>query len=248
MSNRHALYLLHCGLLSGSGGSEGSWQVPVPSYLIESTTGTRYLVDTGNPAALTGAADCRPWFHAQCEIRPEDDPAARLSELDISPAEIDAIIATHFDFDHAGRYDAFAPYGPDVWVQRAHQAAALSDPNRYDSALWNLPGLRWRPVDGDFEVEPGLHMLRTDGHATGHQSLLLETDAGWVILAADAIDGPEYLEEGVLPNYYDDAEASHRSVKRLLDISAEYEAPIIFGHDLKQWETLPHSPEPYRRI
>lgn len=247
MSGKHTLYLLHCGLLSESGGSDGPWQVPVPTYLIESPSGNRYLVDTGNPAALIGASDCRPWFNAACDINPEDDPLARLAELGISPGEIDAIIATHFDFDHAGRYDAFARFAPDVWVQRAHLAAALSDSDRYDPRLWNLPGLRWRSIDGDFEIEPGLRVLRTDGHAAGHQSLVIETGAGWVILAADAIDGPEFLEDGVLPYYFDDAEASSRSVKRLLAFSAEFDAPIIFGHDLNQWATLPHSPEPYRR-
>jgi N-acyl homoserine lactone hydrolase len=247
MSAGHTLYLLHCGMLFGSGGSNGPWQVPVPAYLIEAASGKRYLVDTGNPAALIGGTDCQHWFHSQCEINPADDPVARLAELGIGPAEIDAIIATHFDFDHAGRYDAFAPFAPDVWVQRAHMAAALSDPDRYDPALWNMSGLRWRSIDGDFEIEPGLRLLRTDGHATGHQSLLIKTDAGWVILAADAIDGAEFLEEGKLPYYYDDADASYCSVKRLLALSADYDAPIIFGHDPEQWATLPHSPAPYRR-
>ena len=247
MSDHHTLYLLHCGRLFGSGGSDGPWQVPVPCYLIESQSGTRYLVDTGNPQALIRATSCQHWFNAECEINPEDDPVARLAELGISPGEVDAIITTHLDFDHAGRYDAFASFAPDVWIQRAHLAAALSNPERYDPKLWNLPGLRWRTVDGDFEIEPGLRVLRTDGHATGHQSLLIETDTGWVILAADAIDGPEFLEEGVLPYYYDDADASARSIDRLLAVSAEYDAPIIFGHDSAQWESLAHSPEPYRR-
>lgn len=247
MSDKHTLYLLHCGMLSGSGGSDGPWQVPVPAYLIESSSGTRYLVDTGNPAALIGAANCHPWFHSECEINPDDDPIARLAELGLSAGDIDAIIATHFDFDHAGRYDAFSPFAPDVWVQRAHLRAALSDRDRYDAKLWNQPGLRWRSIDGDFEIEPGLRVLRTDGHATGHQSLLIETDSGWVLLAADAIDGPEFLEEGFLPYYFDDADASNRSIKRLLAVAAEFDARIIFGHDLSQWASLPHSPEPYRR-
>jgi N-acyl homoserine lactone hydrolase len=243
----HTLYLLHCGLLHGSGAT-GPWRAQIPAYLIDSPSGKRYLVDTGNPAALIGAPDCRPWYPAECTINHEDDPLARLAELGIGAGDIDAIVATHFDFDHAGRNDAFGPLGTDVWVQRAHIAAALSDSDRYDPALWNVPGLRWRSTDGDFEIEPGIRLLRTDGHATGHQSLMVETDSGWVILAVDAIDGKTVLNEREIPEYWNDPAAANRSIDRLLALSAEYDAPIIMGHEIEQWETLPHSPEPYRRI
>ena len=214
--------------------------------MVETRSGKRYLIDTGNPAELIGATDCQPWFNAQCEITAADDPIVRIAEIGISPRQIDAIIATHFDFDHAGRYDVFGPLGTDVWVQRAHIGAALSDRERYDGNLWNVPGLRWQQVDGDHEIEPGLVLLRTDGHAVGHQSLLGETESGWVILAADAIDCADHVANRSFPDYFDEG-AANASIDRLLALSAEYDAPIIYGHDLDQWTTLPHSPAPYTR-
>jgi N-acyl homoserine lactone hydrolase len=242
----HALYLLHCGLLHGPGAG-GPAQAQVPAYLIESAAGKRYLIDTGNPAALIGAPEGQPWYPAQCTINPEDDVLARLAELGLAPRDVDAIIATHFDFDHAGRLDAFGPLGTDVWVQRAHLAWALTRPDPSYGALWNVPGLRWRLVDGDFEIEPGLRVLRTDGHAKGHQSILVETGSGWVILAVDAIDDAELIESREFPNYTNDIDQANVSLDRLVALSSEYGAPIIFGHDYGQWQTLPHSPEPYRR-
>jgi N-acyl homoserine lactone hydrolase len=240
------LYLLYCGRLFGE--AQGtSWQSQIPAYLIRSSSGKHYLVDTGNPTALIGAPDCRPWYAARCDFRPEDDPISRLAELGLGADDIDAIIATHFDFDHIGRNDAFGPLGTDVLVQRAHLGAALSDPDRYDPALWNVPGLRWHSLDGDHDVEPGIRLLRTDGHATGHQSLMVETDSGWVILAVDAIDGVNALEKREFPDYWDDPGAANRSIDRLLALSSEFDAPIIMGHEFNQWETLPHSPQPYRR-
>ena len=241
----NSLYLLHCGRLFGEAPGT-SWQAQIPAYLIHSASGKRYLVDTGNPAVLIGAKDCRPWYAAKCDFRPEDDPISRLAELDLDPRDIDAIIATHFDFDHVGRNDTFGPLGTDVWVQRAHLGAALSDPDRYDPALWNVPGLRWHQVDGDHQIEPGIRLLRTDGHATGHQSVMVETGTGWVILAVDAIDGVTALEKREFPDYWDDHEAANRSIDRLLALSNEFSAPIIMGHEFDQWQTLPHSPEPYR--
>lgn len=244
MSASHTLYLLHCGWIDEPGEDGEVDRIPVPAYLVQSGTGKRYLIDTGNPAALIGATDCRPWYPARCEITTADDPIARLAGIGVAPHAVDAIIATHFDFDHAGRYDVFGPLGTDVWVQRAHIGAALSDRDRYDPSLWNVPGLRWQRVDGDHEIEPGLVLLRTDGHAVGHQSLLVETGAGWVILAADAIDSADHVTNRSFPDYFD-LDAANASIERLLTLSAQYDAPIIYGHDFDQWNTLPHSPAPY---
>ena len=242
----HTLYLLHCGLLHEPS-ANGSKTMPVPAYLIVSATGKRYLIDTGNPSALIGASGCRPWYSGQCTINAEDDVLARLAQLDLGPREVDAIIATHFDFDHAGRFDAFGPLGTDVWVQRAHLASALTWPDPEYQVLWNVPGLRWRQVDGDHEIEPGLRLLRTDGHATGHQSIMVEIESGWVILAVDAIDDADLIESRNFPHYTDDVNQANFSIERLLGLAAEYRATIIYGHDLYQWQTLPHSPAQYRR-
>lgn len=246
MSNANMLYLLHCGYLDESDEDGNPTRVQIPAYLIVAASGKRYLVDTGNPRALIGKSDCQPWYPANCEIAPADDPIARLAELGLTPADIDGVIATHFDFDHAGRYDAFGPCGADVWVQRAQMGSALSDSGfgRYDGNLWNIPGLRWHLVDGDFEIEPGITLLRTDGHAEGHQSVLIEVDGGYVVLAADAIKDAASIEHRSFPDYYD-ADATNRSIDRLLAIGRERRAFTIFGHDFAQWTSLPHSPEPF---
>ena len=246
MTAAHTLYLLHCGWLIEPDERGGTYRIPVPAYLIVTASGKHYLVDTGNPEALIGAANCHPWYRAGCEITAADDPIARLAELGLIPGNIDGIIATHFDFDHAGRYDAFGPMRTVVWVQRAQIGSALSFRARYKEGLWNIPGLRWRNVDGDLEIEPGLKLLRTDGHAIGHQSLLVETESGWVILAADAIDNRKMIESREFPDHYD-ADAANASIDRLVALSEEYGAEIICGHDSDQWITLPISPLSYSR-
>ena len=242
MSTGNTLYLLHCGWLIEPDGN----RIQVPAYVVRTNDGRVFLIDTGNPAALIGQTRSDPWYDAGCEIAPGDDPLAHLAQLGIRPNDVDAIVATHFDFDHAGRYDAFGPLGTTVYVQRAHMAAALSEADRYDAGLWKIPGLRWILLDGDTTIAPGLTVIRTDGHATGQQSVMVETESGPVILAADAIENQQMVDSRIYPGYWDAATADV-SLQRLVDLADERDATIIFGHDPVQWATLKLSPEPYRR-
>lgn len=244
MTLRHELYLLHFGWLLERYGRL-TVRIPVAGYLIRSAGGRAYLVDVGNPVSLIGADDCRPWYPARCEIRPEDDPVARLAELGLRPDEVDAILLSHLDFDHCGRLDAFAPLGTEVWIQRRHRVAALATPEDYDPALWNLAGLRFHDLDGDTEVEPGLRLLATDGHAVGHQSVFVETTHGPVILTIDAADNERMMRRRRLPSYWHDHEAANRSCDRLLKLQRETGAFMIYGHDAEQWPRLPEGPQPF---
>ena len=43
-------------------------------------------------------------------------------------------------------------------------------------------------LDGEAEVAPGLRLLPTPGHSPGHQSLVVETSAGTVVIAGQDTD------------------------------------------------------------
>lgn len=242
----HELYLMHLGRL-GSYNEAGMPQFGmVPGYLIRTAGGRVIQIDTGNPHSLIGAADASPWWDLLNDTRPEDDVVARLAEMELAPNDVDLLISTHFDFDHCGRHDAFAAAGTESIVQRSHLDAAAGDP-RFDRSLWDLPGIRYTAIDGDVELEPGLQLLLTPGHVVGHQSVFVETADGPVLLAIDAISNREHLDAGELPPQYSDPVAALRSRERLRHLAAETGALIVFGHDRPLWDTLPHSPLPYRR-
>ncbi|MBL8128439.1 MAG: MBL fold metallo-hydrolase, partial [Chloroflexia bacterium] len=160
--------------------------------------------------------------------------------------DIDLLISTHFDFDHCGRHDAFAGSGITSLVQREHLETARDDP-RLDAALWDISGIVYQAVDGDLELEPGLRLLTTPGHVLGHQSVYVETADGPVILAIDAIAVAEQMTMPRFPGTTPDADAALRSRDRLLQLAEETGAYIIRGHDDAQWNTLPHSPQPFAR-
>ncbi|MEZ4564285.1 MAG: N-acyl homoserine lactonase family protein [Thermomicrobiales bacterium] len=241
----HTLYLLNLGQLGSRDPETGEAHFnQAPGYLIRSAGGKTILVDTGNPAALIGAADASPWWDLACNTRPQDDLPQRLGELGLTVADIDLLISTHFDFDHCGRHDAFAGSGITSLVQRSHLDAAADD-QRFDEALWAIPGITYEAVEGDVEVEPGLRLLLTPGHVAGHQSVYLETAAGPVILAIDAIAVAEQMTMPRFPGATPDAAAALASRDRLLKLAKETGAYIIRGHDDAQWNTLPHSPLPF---
>lgn len=236
---RHELYLLHLGQL-GDAASQ------VPGYLIRTATGRIVLVDTGNPAAMIGAEDAHPWAALRNVTRPEDDVVARLAQLQIEPADVDLLVSTHFDFDHCGRHDVFAAVGTESIVQKRHLEEARTT-RRFDPGLWDIPGLRYREIEGDVEIEPGLRLLETSGHALGHQSVFVETTDGPVILAVDAISSRDMITTRDFPDWYSDGAEAEQSMDRLLALADETGAYLLFGHEASQWETLPKSPEPFRR-
>ncbi|MFN8679298.1 MAG: N-acyl homoserine lactonase family protein [Thermomicrobiales bacterium] len=243
----HTLYLLNLGQLGGRDPETGEVHFnQVPGYLIRSAGGKTILVDTGNPAALIGAESAAPWWDLACNTQPQDDLPQRLGELGLTVEEIDLLISTHFDFDHCGRHDAFAGSGITSLVQRSHLDAAVDD-RRFDAALWATPGIIYEAVEGDLELEPGLRLLLTPGHVVGHQSVYVETADGPVILAIDAIAVAEQMTMPRFPSTTPDAGAALRSRDRLLQLAEETGAYIIRGHDDAQWNTLPHSPQPFAR-
>jgi glyoxylase-like metal-dependent hydrolase (beta-lactamase superfamily II) len=131
-------------------------------------------------------------------------------------------------------------------VQKRHLEEARST-QRYDPALWDLPGIRYREIEGDVEIEPGLRLLETSGHAIGHQSVFVETTDGPVILAVDAISTRDMITNRDFPDWYSDPTATNESIDRLLALADETGAYLIFGHEASQWDTLPKSPELFRR-
>jgi N-acyl homoserine lactone hydrolase len=247
LTAHHELYLLNLGQLGSRGAVTGEVHFnQVPGYLIRAASGRVILIDTGNPAALIGREDASPWWDLLNNTTPQDDIVSRLAELDLTPADIDLLISTHFDFDHCGRHDVFAGSGITSLVQREHLEAARDDP-RFDAALWDIPGIAYEPVDGDLELEPGLRLIASPGHVLGHQSVFVETADGPVLLAIDAISVAEQLDMEVFPSIWPDPVAARRSRDKLLALVEETGAYMVMGHDAQQWATLPKSPNPFRR-
>jgi N-acyl homoserine lactone hydrolase len=171
-----------------------------------------------------------------------------LAALGLKPDDIDTLISTHFDVDHAGYHDAFTR--AEFIVQREHYNLARSGHPRFAAsrAHWDHPALHYRLVDDDAEILPGLTVLETSGHAPGHQSVFVRLpQTGPMLLAIDAVMMQRLftMERKAWPKD-DNEEQLLASTRKLLDlVERENVKLVVFGHDGQQWQGLKKAPEYY---
>jgi len=221
---------------------------PVPSYLIRTDDGINVLIDTGFSPEMIAASQQSDTTEQY--IRDAVPITDHLATLGLAPTDIHYLIATHFDPDHAGAHDAFP--NAEIVVQRAHyQMAKGGTDRRYamNQSHWDAPGLRYRFVDGDTELLPGITLIETSGHVPGHQSVLVRlTETGPVLLTIDAINyaGQRDPDTRTVAGYDTDEASTRASTRKLRDIVAhEGVRLVIYGHDRTQWPTLKKAPAYY---
>ena len=222
---------------------------PAVCYLIQTgeentdgvTGGVNILIDSGLP----NPEDLPPSLSG---LIMKSNVIDQLAQLGLQPRDIDFLICTHFDLDHAGHHGAF-PNATRI-VQRTHYAAARDGDPRFAAtrAQWDQPVGRYRLVDGDTELFPGLELIETSGHVPGHQSVLVRLpETGPVLLTIDAVPDRDSFRPDREPGQRDvDAAQTRRSTRKLLErAESEPAALVIFGHDGAQWQTLKKLPDWY---
>jgi N-acyl homoserine lactone hydrolase len=210
-------------------------------YLIEMSDGKHILIDSGLPPDTEPPAGMPP-----AEMK--KNVLEHLADLGLRPGDIDMLICTHFDVDHAGYHDAFPQ--AEFIVQRTHYELARGGHPRFAPARahWDHPALRYRLIDGDEEILPGLTLLETSGHAPGHQSVLVRLPrTGPVLLAIDAVVMRRlFTPERTAWPLDDNEEQLRASTRKLLElVEREHVALVVFGHDGEQWQTLKRTPAYY---
>lgn len=232
-------------------GIRPSSSTPVPGFLIQ-TVGANgrdltILVDTGFPRSAIvgeGDGDAKAW-----RVTEADYVVNRLASVGLAPGDIDIVVCTHLDPDHAGAHDQFP--SAEFVVQRQHYAVArTSGEPRFGmpNAKWNAPGLRYRLIEGDTDLAPGVRLIESSGHVPWHQSVLVRlARTGPLLLAADAINFANQIDPDTRPiGAYDmDPAATRASTRKLVDLAAAEGARIIFGHDAGQWKTMRLAPDNY---
>ncbi len=225
------LYLMQVGIMP-------EYQIPIVCYLVQTGDGKNILIDSGLPEIIPEDA---------AEFENGQDVIQQLASLGLTPDDIDTVISTHYDGDHAGRHAAFTR--AQYVVQRGHHLDAPGNP-RYASIRpeWDQPMERLRLVDGDTELLPGLALIETSGHVPGHQSVLLRLPkTGSILLTIDAVPfGEGFTRDEQDDGSNPDAAAIRASTIKLLDlVEREQIGLVIFGHDQAQWATLKKAPEFY---
>ena len=247
-----ALYAFTCGTVTGPfrGEEVGDLALPVPCYLIDHPEGTA-LVDTGLHPGVREDPHGRVGWVAdvlRLELPEGQDLASRLAALGVDPGGLRYLVNTHMHFDHAGG-NVLVPPHVELVVQEREWAAA-NDQQGIETNFYNPDDYSQerpvRAVDGEHDLygDGSVVLMPTYGHTPGHQSLRVsgggEED---LILCADACYFADWMDSEESPPYGFDKEqelASLRHLRSLRDAGAR----MVYGHDTKQWATLPQAPAP----
>jgi N-acyl homoserine lactone hydrolase len=144
-------------------------RMPVYVHLIDHPD-ARVLVDTGMTELHPAVADMDP------RLTP-------LNRQDLNLASIDIVVNTHLHFDHCGGNHLFT--GKKIYVQRRELDDARSKED-YTIREWvDAPGVQYMPVDGEYELFPGLRFVPAPGHTDGMQMVVIETGGRPIIVGGD---------------------------------------------------------------
>jgi N-acyl homoserine lactone hydrolase len=187
-----------------------------------------FLFDTG----FAPAGRELDQFYGRWNVRPRSLPEdLAIAGLDL--AEVTALANCHLHLDHSGQNSLFP--GVPIYVQPPEWDVAHEPDYTYLPSI-DFPGARYEHRSGDHEVVPGIRILATPGHAPGHQSLVIETPAGPLLLVGQAVyshgewAGIPDAREGATTAR--DGDAYARSIARLRALNP---ARVLFGHDRRGW-------------
>jgi glyoxylase-like metal-dependent hydrolase (beta-lactamase superfamily II) len=185
--------------------------------------------------------------------------ARRGRELHISPAEamerlgvradtVSRVVLTHLHWDHTGNLDRFPEAELvvqerelDFWgspMGRRLQFAAHAEQSDIDHVLEADRDGRVRRLRGDAELGPGLEARLVGGHSPGQTILLVETEAGPVVLASDAIHYYEEMERDWPCSLLVDVAETYAGYELLRELEAGGRK-IVAGHDPLVMERFP---------
>jgi N-acyl homoserine lactone hydrolase len=201
-------------------------KVVVCGYLIDHPDGL-VLLDTG---IAEGHAEVEELYHPA--RRPLEDV---LATVGVTTEDVRVVVNCHLHLDHSGGNPRF-PNTP-IFAQRVEFDAAHREEDYPIVDLYDFRDARYELHEGEADVAKGIRIVPTPGHTPGHQSLVVETDAGRVVLAGQAVNGAtdyaraQYASE-LRRSGSDEAVVVPDWIERLQEFDPVL---VLFAHDNATW-------------
>src|SRR5947207_5782178 len=200
-------------------------QIVVTAFLIRHPRGV-FLFDTGighHPDADRIYSPVR---------RPLDE---LLAGHGLGRSDVRLIANCHLHVDHGGGNHLFP--GTPIFAQKSEHDAAYAEDYTATDQVADFPDARFELLDGEADPLPGIRIVPTPGHVPGHQSLVVETKRGRVILAGQAFNSASDFAVAHHANLLDRQGERHGSYPEWIGRFHEFDPwRVLFAHDLAIWE------------
>lgn len=230
--------------------------LPVSAYLIEWSHG-KILFDCGwhremspngvfDKKAQIASLGCWPLYKSNQGVVPKGEAIdEQLADLGIAPADLDLVLLSHLDCDHANGLKLVAD-AKKILVSNDELAFAkkksLINKIRYQSRWWDgtkIEGFDWNghvgPAGKSFDVfgDGMLEMINIPGHSDGQSALKINgRDGKFVLLFADGGYAEKSWKEMITSGLSSDKDAQKKSLAWIREQSQDANCVVsIANHD-----------------
>lgn len=212
------------GIMTYQQGYGTSIWLPIWAFLVQGG-GKNILIDTGldenelmTPAGFTEETGLVPKSIVEC-----------LTDLSLSPDDIDMVINTHLHDDHCGNNALFAKA---VFYAQKEEIVFCRNPHpldhRYDEYF--IEDISFIELESAAEILPGLRVTPSPGHTVGTLSVEVETGEGRAVITGFCCNDKNFPANGpaVCPGVHIDAVQAWESIQKVKNSGAT----ILPMHDL----------------
>lgn len=235
--------------------SPGPVDIPTTSAVFEHPKHGIVLWDTGVNEAVADPERAAGYWgeNVVAAFKPdaitrEDVVDAQLKKKGINPKDVRYVIYSHLHLDHAGGMSYFPDavhivqrdeiryaLWPDPWTRPVYCQNDYKDIRKLDIC----------EIDGDFDVfdDGSLRLVKTPGHAPGHQVLIADlANRGRICLAADTGHQREGFEN-MVPMPWDWSTSAMSMTRMRMKQLERSGVPLFFCHDADDFAKLPSGGE-----
>ena len=201
-------------------------KVVVCAYLIDHPDGP-VLLDTG---IAEGHEETEQLYRP---VRRSLD--AGLAGAGSSVGDVRAVVNCHFHIDHSGNNPRFA--GTPIFAQQVELDSTHGSEDYPIPELYDFEDAKYELHDGEADVADGIQIVPTPGHTAGHQSLVVETRRGRVVLAGQAVNGATdcaraHFAQGLRDEGSDEEITVPTWIERIRELDP---VEVLFAHDTASW-------------
>lgn len=197
---------------------------------------------------------------------PDENPPAQLARIGIKVDDIDYVVLSHMMEEHAGYLPEFAGKKARIVVQKKEYeyATRIGTPNKggppveqfhtwmYRRHMFEVPGLKYKIIEGDKELVKDVWVLHAPGHTPGYQVLKVKLPkTGVVVMSPCEHLGMYYATPingtgpGIPHAFTWFAGQELATFKKIKDMVAREGGQLFCGHDPDQYKNLKHAPDYY---